>query len=54
MLPYIVMDLTIFVIAEWVLCWWIFIVPEVVLNLSISFRFSGLDALISADIARKL
>ena len=34
------------------LCWWIFIVPEVVLNL-VSI-FSGLAALMSADIARNL
>ena len=36
------------------LCCWIFIVPEVVLNLVYLSIFSGLAALISADIARKL
>ena len=34
------------------LCWWIFIVPEVVLNLVYLSIFSGLAALMSADIAR--
>ena len=32
-------------------CWWIFIVPEVVLNLVYPSIFSGLAALMSADIA---
>ena len=36
------------------LCWCIFIVPEVVLNLVYLSIFSGLAALISADIARNL
>ena len=36
------------------LCWWIFIVPEVVLNLVYPSIFSGLAALMSADIARNL
>ena len=36
------------------LCWWIFIVPEVVLNLVCLSIFSGLAALMSADIARNL
>ena len=36
------------------LCWWIFIVPEVVLNLVYLSIFSGLAALMSADIARNL
>ena len=36
------------------LCWWIFIVPEVVLNLVCLSIFSGLPALMSADIARNL
>ena len=36
------------------LCWWIFIVPEVVLNLEYLSIFSGLAALMSADIARNL
>ena len=36
------------------LCWRIFIVPEVVLNLVCLSIFSGLAALMSADIARKL
>ena len=35
-------------------CWWIFIVPEVVLNLVYLSIFSGLAALMSADIARNL
>ena len=34
MLPYIIMDLPIFVIAEWATLLWIFVVPEVVLNLA--------------------
>ena len=34
------------------LCWWIFIVPEVVLNLVYLSIFSGPAALMSADIAR--
>ena len=36
------------------LCWWIFIVPEVVLSLVCLSIFSGLAALMSADIARNL
>ena len=36
------------------LCWWIFIVAEVVLNLVCLSIFSGLAALLSADIARNL
>ena len=36
------------------LCWWIFIVPEVVLNLVYLSIFSELAALMSADIARNL
>ena len=36
------------------LCWWIFIVPEVVLNLVYVSIFSGLAALMSADIAQNL
>ena len=36
------------------LCWWIFIVPEVVLNLVYLSIFSGLAKLMSADIARNL
>ena len=35
-------------------CWWIFIVPEVVLNLVYLSIFSGLAALMSAGIARNL
>ena len=35
-------------------CWWIFIVPEVVLNLVYLSIFSGLAALMSADIAQNL
>ena len=40
--------------ASGLLCWWIFIVPEVVLNLVYLSIFSGLAALMSADIARNL
>ena len=40
--------------ASGLLCWWIFIVPEVVLNLVYLSFFSGLAALMSADIARNL
>ena len=36
------------------LCWWIFIVPEVVLNLVYLSIFSRLAALMSADIAQNL
>ena len=36
------------------LCWWIFIVPERVLNLVYLSIFSGLTALMSADIAPNL
>ena len=36
------------------LCWWIFIVPEVVLELVCLSIFSGLAALMSADIARNI
>ena len=36
------------------LCWWIFIVPEVFLNLVYLSIFSGLPALMSADIAQNL
>ena len=36
------------------LCWWIFIVPEVVLNFVFLSIFSGLAPLMSADIARNL
>ena len=36
------------------LCWWIFIVPEVVFNLMCLSIFSGLAALMSADIPRNL
>ena len=36
------------------LCWWIFIVPEVFLNLVYLSIFSGLAALMSADIAQNL
>ena len=36
------------------LCWWILIVPEVVLNIVYQSIFSELAALMSADIARNL
>ena len=36
------------------LCWWIFIVPEVVLNLVYLSIFSGLASLMSADLAQNL
>ena len=36
------------------LCWWIFIVPEVVLNMAYLSIFSRLAPLMSADIARNL
>ena len=36
------------------LCWWIFIVPEMVLSLVYLSTFSGLAAVMSADIARNL
>ena len=36
------------------LCWWILIVPKVVVNLVYLSTFSGLAALMSADIARNL
>ena len=38
-------------LSKGLLCWWIFIVPEVVLNLVYPSIFSGLAALMSADIA---
>ena len=36
------------------LCWWIFIVPDVVLNLVYLAIFSGLTALMSADLVQNL
>ena len=54
MLPYIIMDLPIFVIAEWAILLVDIRVPEVVLNLAFLSIFSGLAALMSADIARNL
>ena len=39
---------------SWLLCWWIIIVPEVVLNLVTLSIFSGLAALMSADIPQNL
>ena len=55
MLPYIIMDLPIFVIAVWATLLVDYsLSPEVVLNLSSPIHFSGLAALMSADIARNL
>ena len=51
MLPYIIMDFPIFVIAEWATLLEDIHFPEVVLNFSIPIHFSGLAALMSADIA---
>ena len=54
MLPYIIVDLPIFVIAEWATL----LVDIGFLRfgslLSIPIHYSGLDALMSADIARNL
>ena len=54
MLPYIIMDLPIFVIAEWATLLVDIVVPEVVLNSAFLSTFTGLAALMSADIARNL
>ena len=54
MLPYIIMDLAIFVIADGLFCWWISVVSKVVFNLAFLSIFLGLAALMSADIARNL
>ena len=54
MLPYIIMDLPIFVIAEWATLLVDIRCHEVVLNLRIPIHFIGLAALMSADIARNL
>ena len=52
---FMIMDLSVY---SWspseLLCWWIFIVPEVVLNLVYLSFIWGLAALMSADIARNL
>ena len=54
MLPYIIMDLPIFVIAECATLLVDIHCPEVALNLAFLSIFSGLAALMSADIARNL
>ena len=54
MLPYIIMDLPIFVIAEWAALLVDIRCTEVILNLAFLSIFSGLAALMSADIARNL
>ena len=54
MLPYIIMDLPIFLIAEWATLLVYIHCPGVVLDLAIPIHFSGLVALMSADIARNL
>ena len=54
MLPYIIMDFPIFVIAEWATLMMDIHCPRDGSLLSIPIHFSGLDALMSADIARSL
>ena len=54
MLPYIIMDLSIFVIAELATLLVDICCPRGGSQLSIPIHFSGLAALMSADIARKL
>ena len=54
MLPYIIMDLPIFVIAEWAALLVGICCPRGGSKLSISIHFSGLAAPMSADIARNL
>ena len=52
MLPYIIMDLPIFVIAEWATLLMDIRCPRGGSQLSIPIHFLGLAALMSADIAR--
>ena len=54
MLPYIIMDVPIFVIAEWATLLVDIRCPRCGFQLSIPIHFSGLAALMSADIARNL
>ena len=54
MLPYIIMDVPIFVIAEWATLQVDIHCPRGSSYLSIPIHFSGLAALMSADIARSL
>ena len=54
MLPYIIMDLPIFVIAEWATLLVDIRCPRGGSYLSIPVRFSGLAALMGADVARNL
>ena len=54
MLPYIIMDLPIFVIAEWATLLVDIRCPRGGSKLSIPIHFSGLAALMSADIAGNL
>ena len=54
MLPYITMDLPVFVIAEWATLLVDICCPRGGSELSIPIHFSGLAALMSTDIARNL
>ena len=54
MLPYIIMDLPIFLIAKWATLLVDIRCPRGGPQLSIPIHFSGLAALMSADIARNL
>ena len=54
MLPYIIMDLSIFVIDEWATLLVDIRCPRGGSSLSIPIHFSRLAALMSADIARNL
>ena len=54
MLPYIIMDLSLLVIAEWATLLVDIHCPRGGFQLSIPIHFSLLAALMSADIARKI
>ena len=54
MLPYIIMDLPIFVIAEWTTLLVDICCPRGGSSLSIPIHFTGLAAQMTADIARNL
>ena len=54
MLPYIIMDLSIFVIAEWATLLVDICCPRGGSYLSFHIHFSGLAALMIADIARNI
>ena len=54
MLPYIIMDLAIFVISEWAILLVDIRCIQGGSQISIPIHFSGLAALISADVARDL